>query len=43
MTSALDYREYENGVADVLRFVAGDGAEVRQRTPQGFPYWLPGR
>jgi len=30
MTSALDYREYENGVADVLRFVAGDGAEVRR-------------
>jgi hypothetical protein len=30
MTSAVDYREYENGVADVLRFVAGDGAEVRR-------------
>lgn len=30
MTSAIDYREYENGVADVLRFIAGDGAEVRR-------------
>jgi hypothetical protein len=30
MTSAIDYREYENGVADVLRFIAGDGADVRR-------------
>ncbi len=25
----LDYREYENGVADVLRFVVGEGAIVQ--------------
>jgi len=30
MTTAIDYREYENGVADVLRFIAGDGADVRR-------------
>jgi hypothetical protein len=26
----IDYREYENGVTDVLRFIAGSGVKVER-------------
>ena len=30
MTKTLDYREYENGVTDVLRYVAGGDVEIER-------------